>query len=269
MKQCKDTTSPWKRFHDDLLYQLKLWRANDKRLILCMDANTHVYNSALGKDLVDPNGLGMVEPVKLLTGRPIGPTHFCGSTPIDAVWTTAEIDVVNVCVLPVGFSVGDHRMFAIDITSQSFIGSDRPPIQRPPHRRLTTRSPQTVRTYNAILTNLLTSHRCLERLHNIYTQAAISPTPSLLSKLNKIDQEVSSYMTHAERKCRKIKNGVIPFSPEAAIWLRRRHTYLRLLNRAEGGRKDCRKSGPDGMAMWDLTPFVLNVTRYLSAHYYM
>lgn len=40
-------------------------------------------------------------------------------------------------------------------------------------------------------------------------------------------------MRRAERKCRKIKNGRIPFSPEAAVWIRRRQVYESLLRRLQ------------------------------------
>jgi hypothetical protein len=48
-------------------------------------------------------------------------------------------------------------------------------------------------------------------------------------KVNKIDKESNDYMRRAEKKCRKIKNGCIPFSPEGSIWIRRRQVYESLL----------------------------------------
>ncbi len=41
-------------------------------------------------------------------------------------------------------------------------------------------------------------------------------------------------MLHAERKCRRIKSGRIPFSPEVALWIRRTQVYRSLL-RYHGG----------------------------------
>ena len=39
----KDTTCPWTRFREDLLKLLKSWREEDRRLVVCLDANDNVY----------------------------------------------------------------------------------------------------------------------------------------------------------------------------------------------------------------------------------
>jgi len=36
-------------------------------------------------------------------------------------------------------------------------------------------------------------------------------------------------MRYAEKKCRKIKSGCIPFSPEASLWIRRTQVYQSLI----------------------------------------
>jgi hypothetical protein len=38
-----DHTCPRKKFHDDLIGQLKKWRENRDRLVVCMDANENIY----------------------------------------------------------------------------------------------------------------------------------------------------------------------------------------------------------------------------------
>jgi hypothetical protein len=50
-----------------------------------------------------------------------------------------------------------------------------------------------------------------------------------LAKLNKLDQEGEQYMKHAEKKCRQIKSGRIPFSPEASLWIFQYQVYHSLL----------------------------------------
>ncbi len=226
---------PRKRFLDDLTHQLAIWRAAGESIILCMDANQDVYTGPLGRALTDPEGADLLEAVQAATGEAIGPTFFRGSRPIDAVWVSKDLHITNAAVLPVGFGVGDHRVFVLDITTHSFIGAEPPPIQRRQHRRLTTHNPRTVERYNNTLTSLLTSHRCLERLHHLYQLGQIAGGSDVQHQLNQLDMEVTDYMRHAERHCRKIKNGVIPYSPEAAIWIRRRQIYSKLLVRKEQG----------------------------------
>jgi len=52
--------------------------------------------------------------------------------------------------------------------------------------------------------------------------------------LNKLDKQTAELMANAEQKCRKIKSGRIPFSPEAAIWIRRTLVYKSLLRYHQG-----------------------------------
>jgi hypothetical protein len=53
-------------------------------------------------------------------------------------------------------------------------------------------------------------------------------------RANKVDRELGEYMSHAERNCRKIKAGVIPFSPESSIWIERTQVYRSLLRYHDG-----------------------------------
>ncbi len=79
----KDLTCPRKRYHDDLISQLRKWREEGDRLIVCMDANEHIYKESIGRSLMDRDGFNMQEVVGEFTGTMVGPTFFRGSTPID------------------------------------------------------------------------------------------------------------------------------------------------------------------------------------------
>ena len=54
--------------------------------------------------------------------------------------------------------------------------------------------------------------------------------------INKIDIESKPYMAHAEKKCRKIKSGKIPFSPDSILWIKRRKTYRTLMGYHAGNK---------------------------------
>ena len=53
-------------------------------------------------------------------------------------------------------------------------------------------------------------------------------------KLDKIDLDSQQYMKRPGKKCRRIKSGRIPFSPEASIWIRRAQVYRSLLRYHSG-----------------------------------
>ncbi|KAL3806180.1 hypothetical protein ACHAXA_008049 [Cyclostephanos tholiformis] len=101
----------------DLLRRMKQWRTDGKRLILCLDANENIYRGELGRQLTEMDGLGMKEVVGDFTARQLGATYFRGSEPIDGIWATGNITVTNACMMPVGFGVGDHRLFVVDFAT--------------------------------------------------------------------------------------------------------------------------------------------------------
>lgn len=123
-----------------------------------MDTNKDVYMGKLGCALTNTNELAMEEPVAALTGQRIGTTFFHGRKPIDTIWVMSDVSVSSVCVYPLGYGIGDHHMFSIDITNHSFISADNPPIQWPALCCLTTKSPQTIQQYNNILEHQVTTH---------------------------------------------------------------------------------------------------------------
>jgi hypothetical protein len=112
--QRSNLTCPRKKFREDLVAQLTRWWNDGDRLIVCLDANEHIYKKSIGKLLTDIEGLAMKEVVGDFTGTPIGSTFFCGSKPIDGVWATSNITVSNAAIMPAGYGIGNHRLFVID-----------------------------------------------------------------------------------------------------------------------------------------------------------
>ena len=103
----KDKTCPRRRFHDDLIRQLKQWREQGDRLIVCMDANENIYKKCFGKSLTKSGGLAMKEVVGPFTNEPLGATFFCRTKAIDGVWATPDTLITGACVMPAGYGVGD------------------------------------------------------------------------------------------------------------------------------------------------------------------
>ena len=126
----KDGTCPRKRFRNDLIKQLVIWRRQGDRLIVCMDANEDIYKKSIGKTLVGNKELGMGEAVGDFTGKRVGATFFRGNKLIDGVWTTDDIVITGVCIMPAGFGTGDHRLFVLDFLTSSLVGHNQPKIVR-------------------------------------------------------------------------------------------------------------------------------------------
>ena len=228
-----DLTCPRRKFHDDLIAQMTKWREEGDRLVVCMDANEDIYKKAIGKSLTDTDGLNMSEVVGDFTGKRIGPTFFRGRKPIDGVWATKDISVTHACVMPAGYGVGDHRMFVIDFQAESIVGATPFRIQRYTTRRLNTKvSSGATKKYVERLEKNIRQHLLLEKLNEL--SGRDYNRKSIQRKLNKIDKQSKELMLNAEKKCRRIKSGRIPFSPEAALWIRRSQVYRSLIRYHDG-----------------------------------
>ena len=223
---------PRSRFLSDLTKILSHWKEQGKRLVVCLDANEDVYKDVIGRTLTDEEGLDMQESVLTASGERLTATHFRGSRPIDAVWTTRDIEVTNACAMPIGYGIGDHRMIVVDISKSSMLGEHTQSITRAGARRLTSTVPSCVRNYNRVLEELIERHRLQDKL--LAAHSSSSDPAIIKKKLDQVDAEAKDYMLHAEKKCRKLRCGKIPFSPEASLWIKRTQFYRSLLRFKSG-----------------------------------
>jgi hypothetical protein len=121
----------------------------------------------------------------------------------------SDITVVAACIMPVRYGIGDHRLFVVDLLTSSLVGADPIRVARPCARQLTTKLPGVVRAYNARLEDLVLKHRIIERLGAAHEDSRTNKEAA--TKMDSVDRDFRDYMLHAEKKCRKIKSGLIPF----------------------------------------------------------
>jgi hypothetical protein len=228
----QDLTCPNKLFQIHLVHQLKQWHLGGDRLVLFMDHNEHTYDGLLGKVLSDPDGLGLQKVVLKYTGKRTGSTFFQGSKPINGLWVTSNIEIVNTCLMPFGYGIGNHRMFVLDITLESLVGRNPTKVVRPASCRLNSKVPRCREAYVQSLERNIVQHRLLERLNKVHHSNI--PWEKEAERLNAIDHEGQDYIIHAEKICRKIKNCRIPYSPEASIWIQRAQVYHAIIQWHKG-----------------------------------
>ena len=212
-------TCPWKRFRDDLVKQLSEWQENGDRLIVCMDANEDIYNKNIGRTLTNADGLGMKEAIRDFTGKKLGATFFRGTKPIGGVWHTSDLVVTGACVMPAGYGVSDHRLFVINFLTSTLIGIAPPRVIRAQARQLKTNIPRAADRYVDKLEKEILQHNIIPHLGAAHESSSVKAI--VKERVDKIDKETKHYMTNAGKKCRRIKSGRIPFSPDSAVWIRR------------------------------------------------
>ena len=81
--------------------------------------------------------------------------------------------------------------------------------------------------YNHVLEELQDKHQLTSWLVRAHVDNACEVKVKEL--VEQIDNDSKSHMKHAERKCRKIKSGRIPFSPKSTAWIRRCQIYRSVL----------------------------------------
>eukprot|EP00956_Cyclotella_meneghiniana_P013588 scaffold19721_cov38-Cyclotella_meneghiniana.AAC.6 len=227
--------NPTDMFDSDLLNQLQVWRANGERLILMMDANEHVLTGKLCRRLSDAS-IGLREVTKDRLGSLCPNTHASGSIPIDGVWATPDVEVVNVKWLSFDESPGDHRACLVDFTSRSVVGTDGKRIVRPACRRLTSSNQQSVDNYLREMERQWDIHRMDQRLAAIeLASAGVTPLPpETAAAAEKLDRQASEIQRHCEKHCRKIYRSEIPCSPEVSLWDKRGKMFTRMLSALAG-----------------------------------
>ncbi len=109
-------TDPASLFDDNLSKQIKEWRGAGERIVLAIDVNAHPLYNTFYRELQE-HGTELEEFSHKCWG-PIGPyTHHAGKSPIDGAYRSAEVEIVNLCMMTFAESPGDHRSLCFDIST--------------------------------------------------------------------------------------------------------------------------------------------------------
>ena len=90
-------------------------------------------------------------------------------------------------------------------------------------RRLNTNIPRADDKYVDKLEKEILQHNIIPRLGAAHKSSSVKAI--VKERVDKTDKETKHYMTNAEKKCRRIKAGQIPFSQDSAVWIRCCHVY--------------------------------------------
>jgi hypothetical protein len=96
-------------------------------------------------------------------------TSFRGSTPIDGVWDMQDIVITHAGVMLMGFGIGDHQMFVIDVQKEKILRSALFGVKRFALCRLNTKvSNCTTQKYLTKLEEGLLQHRSIEEIGKLH-----------------------------------------------------------------------------------------------------
>jgi hypothetical protein len=230
-----DTRCPRQILLDDLSALLLTWRQNGERLLVFIDANEDVRRGPFHSLLTGP-GLYMRDLTFFRHGS-LPVTHRRGRNPIDACFATPDISADAATFRAFFSSPGDHRMGVWDIQASLLIGEDVHHIVRPTARRLACSVPTAISRYNKLLESHLRRHRVLPQLYSIYQHQSGPLSPTHIARLETLDRVTTEGMLYAEKRCRKLAMGNIPYCPAVALARRRRYFYKCILDHHQGTRR--------------------------------
>ena len=236
----KDDDRPARRaFLEDLDKEMQEWIQQSDLIVLCLDANENVRQ---GEIIQFIRKWGLIDAHQ--DKHPSTPTvATCpknrSNIPIDGIWISPSIEVTAAGYSGFGeYPMGntDHRLLWVDINIHSCFGFNPPQAHYRAPRRLTLKDPRVVKKYNKLLNNAYATHRLPQRALQLQQQL---PTFDIIAqqeyeKLAELDFQCRQY---AERRCRKLHMGKVPFSENlrkaddvVQLWmlLKKKRTGLRV-----------------------------------------
>ena len=209
-----NNTCPRKLFRQHLITQLTEWRNDNEKLILLLDSNENMATGPLSRLLQGPD-LAMVDAVRLRSQLPGPHTFTRGTRQIDGAWITPDVDVAAACFLPFYFGVGDHRAILLDIPQHCLLGGSVHKIVRPTARRLQCNRHEILSKYNNLMEIYSAKHALQRKIYSLFPPT-FPASPATIQIMESVDRVITDGMTHAEKKCRRILAGEVPFSDKLA-----------------------------------------------------
>jgi hypothetical protein len=205
-----------------------------EQVILGIDVNEDIR---FGKFSAKMKTLGLTEICTHKHGTNTPSTYARGSQPIDAIYVSATILDSACGYLPV---TCDHRVLWIDVPVQTILGRGLPktPIWQP--QRLTLQDPRVVQKYVTTLTEFLQQRGFLKKLQKLQTEMNEIPSADQIRQYNALDFTRLQGIKLADKKCRHIKMGQVPFSPQLVTVWKKLNAWQLLLKKFKGFRVNSR-----------------------------
>ena len=234
-----DDRCPRLRFRQDLTSLLLKWQLQGESIILLIDCNEDL---SILKDLqihLTTRELKLADPIRAKYQRldKLPPTNNTGSKPIDSIFVSADLmDISRGGWLEFGEGFSDHRVLYFDISMHLLLGSHKNSTAPKNIRRLQCRDPRTVKRFNDILDKQYTHHNMLERLEEFENTVQFPIQEADMLPLIRLDRLNTQLIRHAEKNCRKLKMGAIPYTPDISTLGLAVYVW-RLIEKKREGRK--------------------------------
>lgn len=219
-------TCPRRLMITQLTDQIELWTSKGEHIVLFIDANENLNKNGPLQRVLTGEKCNLVDPIRAMypATRPSPTYHRNRSYPIDSVFVSRRLRHIHKGGwLRFGEGIGDHRVIYMDTPMSLLLGENK--SQTPPRhiRRLKCNDPKVVRRFNMLLEEQYRTHNTLERIEALNRSFHIPLTESEQFELEKIDRISTCAVLYADKRCRKLNMGNVPFSDvihkaDESIW---------------------------------------------------
>ena len=226
-------SNPITTFDQDLKKLVHNYVLQGDQVILLIDANEDLSKASSNSFVQQMQRVGLEEVILSRHSKSVPPpTRTPGSKPIDTIFCTSALVVNKSGYAPFnGFS--DHRLSWVDIQWESAF-NHHTKIQRAPARRLKYMLPVAVDKYTQVLEYLLMKNNIYSHIQTLNQLTTDQITEPIARMYEKIDKKITKYMLQAERKCRKLRMGYIPYSPQLAQLLNTINFWRLVIRKVKG-----------------------------------
>ena len=208
--------------HQHLTIQIKSWQKKGENIVLLIDANENLarMGQLQTKLCYECN---LIDPIRAMYKKNntiLPATSLTGSVPIDSIFVSPQLQkITRGGWIRIEDSVGDHRALFIDIPIKTLLGENPFTIHRSTARRLVCDQPKVVEKYNSSLNRQLQNQGTFSTFHQFQIQhkSNMLNNEEAISKLNKIDNSITNAVRYAEKRCRKLKFGEVPYTPQLSM----------------------------------------------------
>ena len=182
-----------------------------------MDANTNssiTTDTELNEFLLSTN---LIEAITSTHEQQHGlqATHHNGRYPIDGIFVSNTLHPIRCGYLPFGDFPSDHRALWIDIYVNNCFGFNMPNSSKPAARRLKSSDPKIRNKWNRLYSEFLTQHKVHRRIFKLeeHVMAGGTMQTQEQQEYSKIMNLRNQGIQYADKNCRKLTMGNVPFSP--------------------------------------------------------
>ena len=228
-----DLRDPTQIFIADILGAIRSWRSAGLQVVLVLDANQDVYDGQLAMALQQaPYHMGCL--MEEAMGCRVPNSHSRGKKPLTTFFGTSGLTVGNGMVYPHAYGVGDHRVYVLELSSESVFGGVSHPIPPASTRSLNCKISRVRQKYCKVLRALTDRHKMFDKLRRLEALDKSVSVAQYQLMHNKWDNELGEFMASAESQCNRFKSCSIEYSPHVGHWIKRRAILKWLLRWHDG-----------------------------------